>query len=57
MRQAVAIELSDDEAASFDAVKLAQYGDDDAQALRDLVFTWWEERYLPGASGAPAIGD
>ena len=57
VRQAVAIELSDDEAASFDAVKLAQYGDDDAQALRDLVFTWWEERYLTGASGAPAIGD
>ena len=57
LRQPVAIELSDDEAASFDAVKLAQYGDDDAQALRDLVFTWWEERYLTGASGAPAIGD
>ena len=41
----------------FDAVKLAQYGDDDAQALRDLLFTWWEERYLAAASGAPAIGD
>ena len=57
VRQPVAIELSEEEAAMFDAVKLAQYGQDDAQALRDLVFTWWEERYLTGASGAPAIGD
>ncbi|UJW85703.1 DUF1989 domain-containing protein [Devosia sp. SL43] len=57
VRQPVAVELTDDEAALFDAVKLPQYGDDDAQALRDLVFTWWEERYLAAASGAPAIGD
>ncbi|MEO8683997.1 MAG: urea carboxylase-associated family protein [Devosia sp.] len=57
VRQPITVELTDDEAALFDAVKLAQYGDDDAQALRDLVFTWWEERYLAAASGAPAIGD
>lgn len=57
IHQPIAIELSDDEAALFDAVKLPQYGDDDAQALRDIIFTWWEERYLAAASGAPAIGD
>ena len=22
------------------------YGDDDGAALRDIVFTWWEERYV-----------
>ncbi|MEO5805331.1 urea carboxylase-associated family protein [Devosia sp.] len=57
IHQPIAIDLSAEEAALFDAVKLPQYGDDDAQALRDIVFTWWEERYLTGASGAPAIGD
>ena len=57
IQQPIAVELSEEEAALFDTVKLAQYGDDDAPALRDLVFTWWEERYLTGASGAPAIGD
>ena len=57
VRHPVTVELSDEELALFDTVRLAQYGDDDAQALRDLVFTWWEERYLAAASGAPAIGD
>lgn len=22
------------------------YGDDDAAALRDLLFSWWEDRFL-----------
>lgn len=57
IRQPLTIELDADEAELFDAAKLAQYGDDDPQALRDLVFTWWEENFLTGASGAPAIGD
>ena len=57
VRQPVVVELTDEEAALFDAVKLPLYGDDDAQALRDVVFAWWEERYLAAASGAPAIGD
>lgn len=57
VHQPIEVELSDEEEALFDAIKLAQYGNDDAQALRDLVFTWWEERYLAAASGAPAIGD
>jgi hypothetical protein len=56
VRQPVTVELSAEEAALFDSIKLPQYGDDDPQALRDLVFPWWEERYLNAASGAPAIG-
>lgn len=55
--EALEIALSAEEAALFDAVRLPLYGDDDGAALRDLVFTWWEETYLTAASGAPAIGD
>ena len=57
IHQPIAIELNVEEAALFDAIKLPQYGDDDAQALRDVVFSWWEENHLAAASGAPAIGD
>ena len=46
----------DDEAALFDSVKLPLYGADDGAALRDLLFTWWEERYLGATAGAPAVG-
>ena len=42
-------------AAQLQAVKLATYGDDDASALRDILFTWWEERFLSAKSGAPAV--
>ena len=35
---------------------LPVYGADSAAALRDILFTWWEERFLAAAqSGAPAI--
>jgi hypothetical protein len=52
------IELSDEEVALFDAVKLQIYGEDDGAAMRDLLFSWWEERYLAGtAAGAPSIGE
>jgi hypothetical protein len=57
VRQAISVTLSAEDAALFDAIKLPQYGDDDAQALRDVLFTWWEGRFLAAASGAPAIGD
>jgi hypothetical protein len=51
------IELTAEEAALFDTVRLPLYGDDEGAALRDLLFTWWEERYLGATSaGAPAIG-
>ena len=40
----------------FNAVKRTDiYGDDDAAALRDLLFSWWEERFLQAHAGAPAI--
>ena len=50
------VTLSADEVALFDAVKRVDiYGDDDAAALRDLLFSWWEERFLQAHAGAPAI--
>ena len=51
----VAVTLSGEEMALLRAAKLPLYGDDDAAALRDILFTWWEERFLAGNSGAPAI--
>jgi len=53
----LSIELTPEEAERFDALRLPLYGEDDGAALRDLLFTWWEERYLAANSGAPAIGD
>jgi hypothetical protein len=51
------VSLSPDEVAMFNAVKRADiYGDDDAAALRDLLFSWWEERFLQAHAGAPSIG-
>jgi hypothetical protein len=52
------IALDADELARFDAVKRVDiYGADDAAALRDLLFSWWEERFLKAHAGAPAIGE
>jgi uncharacterized protein YcgI (DUF1989 family) len=54
----LAISLTEDEAAIFDRVRLPLYGEDEGAALRDLLFSWWEERFLGGAgAGAPAIGE
>ena len=54
----VAVELSDEEAQMLDGLRLPVYGADDGAALRDILFTWWEQRFLRAAeSGAPAIGD
>jgi hypothetical protein len=50
------VSLAPDELAMFNAVKRSDiYGDDDAAALRDLLFSWWEERFLKAHAGAPAI--
>jgi hypothetical protein len=50
------VPLDADEVASFNAVKRSDiYGDDDAAALRDLLFSWWEERFLQAHAGAPSI--
>ena len=54
----VAIELSDKEATMLDGVRLPVYGSDDGAAMRDILFTLWEQKFLGVAeSGAPAIGD
>ena len=50
------VPLSAEEAALLEGTKLELYGDDDSAALRDILFTWWEERFLAASSGAPAIG-
>jgi len=53
----LAVPLTADESAALDRVRLPVYGDDDAAALRDVLFAWWEERFLGAAeSGAPDIG-
>ena len=50
------IHLDAAETAAFDALAdRALYGDDDSAALRDIVFSWWEGRFLNAASGAPSI--
>ncbi len=54
-KEQLAVELTAEEAALFDAVRLPLYGSDDGAALRDMLFTWWEERYLNANSGAPQI--
>ena len=42
----------------LDGLRLPVYGADDGAALRDILFTWWEQKFLGAAeSGAPAIGD
>jgi uncharacterized protein YcgI (DUF1989 family) len=51
----VPVTLTAEEMALLQAVKLELYGNDDAAALRDILFTWWEERFLAANSGAPAI--
>ena len=53
----VSVELSDEEAAMLDRLRLPVYDAADGAALRDILFTWWEQKFLGAAeSGAPAIG-
>ena len=52
------IPLDAEEAALLDGLRLPVYGADEGAALRDILFTWWEERFLGATeAGAPAIGD
>jgi uncharacterized protein len=54
----VSVELTPDEAEMLERLRLPVYGADAGAALRDILFAWWEERFLGAAqSGAPAIGD
>ncbi|WP_428687619.1 DUF1989 domain-containing protein [Roseibium sp.] len=51
----ISLELSEAEWTAFE--KLARrdlYGSDDGAAFRDILFSWWEERFLNAASGAPS---
>ena len=53
----VALTLSEEEAAMLDRIRLPVYGNDEGAALRDILFTWWEQTFLGAAeSGAPAVG-
>jgi hypothetical protein len=51
----IPIVLSVEEAALLEAVKLPHCADDLGAALRDVLFSRWEERFLSASSGAPAI--
>lgn len=50
----LAVTLDEEETVLLDAVKLREiYGEDDAAALRDILFSWWEETFVTGPA---AIG-
>jgi len=51
----IPIVVSVEEAALLEAVKLPHCADDLGAALRDVLFSRWEERFLSASSGAPAI--
>jgi uncharacterized protein YcgI (DUF1989 family) len=52
----VAVALTAEENEMLERARLPIYGADSGAALRDILFTWWEERFLGAAeSGAPAI--
>lgn len=53
----LAVSLTEEEQRLFEAVRHPVHGDDAGAALRDVLFSWWEERFVTSASGAPAIGD
>ena len=54
----IEVRLAAAEAEMLQQMRLPVYGADAGAALRDILFTWWEERFLGAAqSGAPAIGD
>jgi uncharacterized protein len=56
VEDAITVELSSEEYVALKRNARSDiYGDDLSSALRDLVFTWWENKYLKAASGAPQI--
>jgi len=53
----VVVELDDAELAGLDAYAHAGlYGGDRGAVLRDLFFSWWEERFVTSPNGAPSLG-
>jgi len=55
VEQELAVSLSAEEMSMLRTIKLEMYGDDDASALRDILFSWWEERFMYAKSGAPDV--
>ncbi len=54
----IAVDLTADDMALLRQIALPVYGDDLGAALRDILFTWWETRYLGGTTaGAPAVAE
>lgn len=52
----VVVDLTDDELAALDAYAHADlYAGDRGAALRDLFFSWWEERFVTSPNGAPSL--
>ncbi len=46
----LAVSLDDEAFALLQQCKLRDYyGDDDGAALRDIVFSWWAQRFIPAA--------
>ena len=49
--------LNDEELAALDAyTHAALYAGDRGAVLRDLFFSWWEERFVSSPNGAPTVG-
>ena len=51
----IEIDLTEEDVARLEVLRHAVHGDDDGAALRDIVFSWWEARFLAAKSGAPAV--
>ncbi len=52
----VVVELDDQELAALDAyTHAALYAGDRGAVLRDLFFSWWEERFVTSPNGAPSV--
>lgn len=52
----VVVELDDQELAALDAYTHAGlYAGDRGAVLRDLFFSWWEERFVTSPNGAPSL--
>ncbi|MEM5585646.1 urea carboxylase-associated family protein [Roseibium sp. AS2] len=55
VEEGIVLDLDEAEWALFEQhARRDLYGDDDGAAFRDILFTWWEERFLNAASGAPS---
>ncbi|MDF2235134.1 urea carboxylase-associated family protein [Albimonas sp. CAU 1670] len=56
VEQTLEVALSAEEAAMLDRLARRElYGADDGAALRDILFSWWESRFLTAANGAPSM--